>query len=152
MVYPLPDGRSSIRTALLFACLIPLTAADINPDQYLAHIRYLSSPALKGRATGSPELEKAAHYIAAQFHSFGLQPVELAFPVTLGAHMGPKNRLKFTDGGESRTLAQAKDFLPMSFSSSGDLHAAVASPASESPTRRKITTTTTASTSPGNSF
>jgi aminopeptidase YwaD len=98
-----------------------LAAADINPDQYLAHVRYLSSPALKGRATGSPELEKAAHYIAAQFRSFGLKPVELAFPVTLGAHMGPKNRLKT----EAVTLVSGKDFLPMSFSSSGEIHAAV---------------------------
>jgi len=35
-----------------------LLAANINPDQYLAHIRYLASPELKGRATGSPELKK----------------------------------------------------------------------------------------------
>jgi aminopeptidase YwaD len=100
-------------------------AADVNPDLYLAHVRYLASPELKGRATGSPELEKAAHYIAGQFRSFGLKPVELAFPVALGAHLSRKNQLKFKEPGESRTLASGKDFLPLSFSSSGELHSTV---------------------------
>ena len=110
-----------------FLLLIPIVAfsADINPDLYLAHVRYLAAPELKGRATGSPELEKAAHYIAAQFRSFGLKPTELAFPVALGAHLGPHNRLQFKEPGESRTLASGKDFLPLSFSSSGELHSTV---------------------------
>lgn len=100
-------------------------AADVNPDLYLAHVRYLASPELKGRATGSPELEKAARYIANQFRSFGLHPTELAFPVTLGAHMGPGNHLKFKEPGENRTLVVSQDFLPLSFSSSGELHSGV---------------------------
>ncbi len=47
----------------LFCCLccglisgVAGLAADINPDQYLAHIKYLASPELKGRRTGTPEL------------------------------------------------------------------------------------------------
>jgi hypothetical protein len=72
------SGQKRFFLAALLA--IPL-AADVDPDLYLSHIRYLASPELKGRATGSPELEKAAHYIADQFRSFGLQPSELAFPV-----------------------------------------------------------------------
>src|ERR1700722_3614961 len=96
---PLVAARSGV-----FLLTATLFAADINPDQYLAHIRYLASPGLKGRATGSPELEKAAHYIEGQFRSFGLKPVELAFPVQLGAHLGTKNKLKFRESGESRNL------------------------------------------------
>ncbi len=103
---------------------------DISPDVYLSHVRYLASPELKGRATGSPELEKAAHYIANQFLSLHLQPAdgknyELQFPVALGAHMGPKNRLKFKEPSEGRALASGKDYLPLSFSSSGSAHANV---------------------------
>ncbi|MGA3189773.1 MAG: M28 family peptidase [Bryobacteraceae bacterium] len=108
-----------------FAAFAAGVNPDVNPDLYLAHVRYLASPELKGRATGSPELEKAAHYIAAQFRSFGLKPTELAFPVTLGAHLGRKNQLKFEEPGESRTLVAGKDFLPLSFSSSGELHSSV---------------------------
>src|SRR5207247_8092821 len=54
--------------------VLTLCAAEISPQAYLAHVRYLASPELKGRATGSPELEKAANYIASQFKSFGLKP------------------------------------------------------------------------------
>ena len=100
-------------------------AADVSPDLYQAHVRYLASPELKGRATGSPELEKAAHYIAGQFRSFGLKPVELAFPVKLGAHLGTKNHLSFKEPGESRSLVSGKDYLPLSFSSSGELRSTV---------------------------
>ncbi len=108
------------------AAVLVSFAADINPDQYLAHVRYLASPELKGRATGSPGLEKAAHYIAAQFRSFGLTPAELPFPVTLGAHLGTKNHLKFKEPNEpARTLTSGKDFIPFSFSSSGELHSSV---------------------------
>jgi hypothetical protein len=118
-------GRAFVAAA---GCLISLSvalAADVNPDLYLAHVRYLASPELKGRATGSPELEKAAHYIADQFRSFGLKPSELAFPVALGAHLGGKNHLKFKEPSESRSLVSGKDFLPLSFSSSGELRAPV---------------------------
>src|ERR1700733_11043330 len=101
-------------TALFSIAFLPL-AADVNPDQYLSHVRYLASPDLKGRATGSPGLEKAAHYIAAQFRSFGLGPTELPFPATLGAHLGNKNHLKFKEPNEpARTLTSGKDFLPLS--------------------------------------
>jgi Peptidase family M28/PDZ domain/PA domain len=110
---------------LIWLISVVALAADIHPDQYLAHVRYLASPELKGRATGSPELEKAAHYIAAQFRSFGLKPTELPFPVTLGAHLGSKNHLKFKEPADSRTLTSGKDFLPLSFSSSGELHSTV---------------------------
>jgi aminopeptidase YwaD len=125
-----PNPRSSAfirgpkRVFLAALLAIPL-AAEVDPNLYLSHIRYLASPELKGRATGSPELEKAAHYIAGQFRSFGLQPSELAFPVALGAHLGIKNKLKFKEPGESRTLASGKDFLPVSFSSSGEFRGAV---------------------------
>jgi hypothetical protein len=71
---------------LLWLVPLALSAADISPKAYVDHVRYLASPELKGRATGTPELEKAANYIAAQFKSFGLKPIpgapgyELPFP------------------------------------------------------------------------
>lgn len=41
-----------------------------------AHLRFLASDELKGRDTGSPELEIAARYIAEEFRSYGLKPVK----------------------------------------------------------------------------
>ena len=55
----------------LIAVAAPSFAASISPQAYQADVNYLASPKLKGRATGSPELETAAAHIAAQFKSFG---------------------------------------------------------------------------------
>src|SRR5579862_8688845 len=79
---------------LIWLIPVALSAADVSPKTYLADVQYLASPELKGRATGSPEIEKAAHYIESQFKSFGLKPpdgknYEQAFPVAIGAHLGP---------------------------------------------------------------
>src|SRR5439155_17553557 len=78
-------------------------AADITPQSYLDHVKYLASPELKGRATGSPELERAASYIAAQFKAAGLKPAsggnyEQPFPVVTEAKLGPGNHLHILNG------------------------------------------------------
>src|SRR5277367_266262 len=98
--YPRSFAFISGRLKLFFVALIPILAlaADVDPRLFLAHVRYLASPELKGRATGSPQLEKAASYIAGQFQMFGLKPLEgkdfeQAFPVTIGATLGPGNHL-----------------------------------------------------------
>jgi len=104
--------------------------ATIDPQAYLAHIKYLASPELKGRATGSPELEKAASYISSQFQSFGLKPVPgstylQAFTTTVGSHLGANNRLEANDDGRTTTLQPRDGFIPFSFSSSGTVSAPV---------------------------
>jgi aminopeptidase YwaD len=119
-----------IPLALLALCGLGLFGADISSKTYLDEVRYLASPELKGRATGSPELEKAALYIAGLFKSFGLKPAdgksatslssyEEAFPVTLGAHDGPGTRLRFREPEETRNLNPVDDFKPIGFSSNG---------------------------------
>ena len=61
--------------ALVVSCCVLLAApADIAPDAVLQHIKFLSSDELKGRASGSPELETAGDYVARQFKAAGLQP------------------------------------------------------------------------------
>src|SRR5438034_1274152 len=80
----------------------------INPQAYIEHVRYLASPELKGRATGSPELEKAATYIESQFKAAGLKSAEQAFPVTINAHLGSKNTLRWNTHDET-------EFQPFSF-------------------------------------
>lgn len=66
-------------SALQVACsVLPALAAApyiITPEFYLAHIKFLASPALKGRLTGTPELNKAAEYLAAQFSEAKLEPL-----------------------------------------------------------------------------
>jgi hypothetical protein len=100
-------------------------ATSFEPDRYLDHIKFLASPELKGRATGSPELARAAAYIAEQFRADGLQPPPGAksflqpFDVTASAKLGRSNRFQFTNGGETVTLQDGKEFIPVNFSASG---------------------------------
>src|SRR5581483_3291198 len=87
---------------------------------------YLASPELRGRATGSPELEKAAHYIANQFHSFGLKPIDgksyfQAFNVTTNAKLGPANKFEYTLDGKTTELTFHDAFIPFNFSSRAKL-------------------------------
>jgi hypothetical protein len=101
-------------------------AATVDPDQYLDDVKYLASPQLRGRATGSPELEKAAHFIASQFHTFGLKPIDgksyfQAFNVTTNAKLGPANRFEYTLDGKPVELKFEEGFVPFNFSSRAKL-------------------------------
>src|ERR1700733_11094194 len=99
-------------------------------ERYLSHIKYLASPEMRGRESGSPELEKAAQYIAAQFKADGLKPVDgksylQAFEVTTSAKPGKGNRLDYSLAGEQQSLQYNKDFVPFSFSAHGKASAGV---------------------------
>ena len=50
------------------------TADSFNSERALADIEYLSYPELRGRRTGTPEIDLAAEYIAREFEQAGLQP------------------------------------------------------------------------------
>jgi hypothetical protein len=118
-------GSAALGALVSFA-LVPqnLNAQSIDSNTYWDDIKYLASPELKGRATGSPELESAGLHIAGLFKSFGLKPVdgksyELAFPAEIGAHLGPHNAFSFSDGGGRQTLKLDQDYTPFSFSTVG---------------------------------
>jgi hypothetical protein len=120
-----PASACLLITALLVAAPAPITSQN-----YLADVTYLASPALKGRYTGSPELETAANYIANRFKSFGLKPADgkdylQPFNVTIGAHIAADNRLKIESGAKKAEFTPGKEYTPISFSSSGKLNADV---------------------------
>jgi aminopeptidase YwaD len=120
------------RSVFLFTLVLPalLAGAEIDQQMYLKHVKLLASPEMKGRATGSPELEKAAAYIQAQFKSFGLKPpdgkdFEQPFPVTMNARLGPANQFRYSENGKSVSLQKESDFVPFSFSSTGKFSGSV---------------------------
>lgn len=118
--------RPIVLAALAVAASAGLFAAEIASGEYLGIIKYLASPEMRGRATGSPELEKAAAYIRDQFRGFGLKPVPGAtfyqnFDVTTSARLGPKNDFTYQDGAASHPLAFGRDFIPLNLSSAGDV-------------------------------
>ena len=48
---------------LMLAAVALAATATVDPNRYLNDIRFLASPELRGRGTGSPELEKAAAFL-----------------------------------------------------------------------------------------
>ncbi len=106
------------------------SAPEFSAERYLNHIKFLASPEMRGRESGSPELEKAAQYIAAQFKSDGLKPVEgksylQAFEITTSAKLGKGNRFDFVEGSDRESLQPGKEFVPFNFSSRGKATAGV---------------------------
>src|SRR5258708_3956061 len=105
-----------------FAIAGTLLSAELSPVEYLDYIKYLASEKLKGRATGSPELEKAAAYIAKQFKAMHLKPLEgdsyyQNFEVTTSAKLGARG--SFNEEFEHRSLTLQRDYVPLNLSSSG---------------------------------
>jgi len=99
-----------------------LSAPDLQAPRYTADVHFLASDAMKGRGNGSPELEKAADYIAEQLRRAGLQPggedgtFFQKFEVTTGATLGIKNELVVAGS----TLRIDEDFVPILFSDTAE--------------------------------
>jgi hypothetical protein len=123
-----------IRTRGLFTGLI-LTAvalaatATIDPNLYLNDVKFLASPELRGRVTGSPELERAAAWLEHHYRELGIKPAGenylQPFPVTTDAALGKGNRFQFTENGTATTLQFPGEFVPFNFSETGSLKGAV---------------------------
>ncbi len=101
-----------------------LFAAEFSPSEYLGYVKFLSSPEMRGRATGSPELEKAASFIREQFRSMKLKPLAgdsyyQDFEVTTSARLGKQNTMSYWSGGRKTTLKVQQDFVPLNLSSAG---------------------------------
>src|ERR1700733_13213628 len=97
-----------VKFVLLVALAGGLAASNISSDEYLGIVKFLASPEMRGRATGSPELEKAASYIRDQFRGMKLKPISgdsyyQDFDVTTSARLGKKNELTYTTGAAAET-------------------------------------------------
>ena len=124
--------RYSIRSAVALTCALslglPLEAGQrvrVSAKGIREDIRYLASPELAGRGTGTPGLDKAAEYIAGQFSRAGLKPLnggfQQRFTVTVEASLGPGNALVCESCGSDTDLQVSRDFVPFSFSGSGSV-------------------------------
>src|ERR1700730_13567136 len=86
----------------------------LSPARYLQDVWYLSRDEMRGRGDGSPELDRAADYIANEFRQAGLKPAGengtyfQNFEITTGAVFGAKNELEIA----GQKLATDKDFVP----------------------------------------
>ncbi len=99
--------------------------ADIDADRYIEAIKYLSSSEMRGRGSGSPELDEAAAYIADQFESLGLTPPDGSktayqdFNITIDAELGSGNKFLVESGGKEDELELFREFTPIVSSARG---------------------------------
>ena len=96
------------KLSTLFVCVLFISVVNaqrIRTENLAAHINYLASDQLKGRATSSPEEVKAAAYIANCFEATGLKPYgtkgyyfDFAFKYNKKAHDTSTQKLPFRPG------------------------------------------------------
>ena len=116
--------RRSLLLLLLAAASASSSGRDLTPRSYQEDVNYLASPKMRGRGTGTPELDQAARYIAKLFKKSKLQPLDgnsylQPFPVTTSAELGAGNRLSYSEGAAPReTLEEGSDFVPYNFTAS----------------------------------
>src|SRR5687767_14346869 len=93
--------------------------ADIPAAALLEHIKFLAADELKGRGDGSPELERAADYIADRFRAAGLQPGGdtgtwfQRFDLVAGLTVGEGNELSLSHGGRTLRFTLGTSYFPI---------------------------------------
>ena len=107
------------------------TAVRVQPERYIHDVKYLASSEMEGRGAGTKGLDRAAEYIEARFKQLGLQPAgdretyRQPLQVTTGAKPGPANRIQIRSGGKGNPLKLNNDFVPLSFSQTGEVEGQV---------------------------
>jgi aminopeptidase YwaD len=115
-----------MRAPLILVLAGGLLAAEFSPTEYLGYVKFLASPEMRGRATGSAELEKAASFIRDQFRSMNLKPLAgdsyyQDFEVTASARLGTQNKMSYSNGRHKAKLKVQEDFVPLNLSSAGHI-------------------------------
>ncbi|MBE0648844.1 MAG: M20/M25/M40 family metallo-hydrolase [Bacteroidales bacterium] len=110
---------------LLTATTVAQQPVKIDPQNLKNHVEFLASDSLKGRKPGTPEAGVAARYILENMLAAGLQPMAdngfQYFDVVTGVDLGGTNSLAFNEN----PFMLMEDFIPLAFSSSGDVEALV---------------------------
>ncbi len=108
------------------------TTTTISIEDLTQHVGYLASEELEGRLTGTKGEQLATAYVADAFAHLGLEKAgdgesyfqEFAF--TAGVDLGEENALDLVveDADASPTLEINKDWVPLSFSNTGEVQPA----------------------------
>jgi hypothetical protein len=100
---------------------------QITPGLLKQYIDYLASDSMKGRNTPSPELDKAADYIANQFAAFGIRKVNGSYFQNIPfctRNLDANNcLLKISMGSESRSFNLKADYTPFEITANATVKA-----------------------------
>lgn len=97
---------------------------QVQADELREHVFWLASDELAGRRTGTPEGERAARYLAAEFRRYGLRPLGddgsflQSFSFVSGVELGPRNTLALTGSDDGFRLDH--HWRPFAFSDDGE--------------------------------
>jgi aminopeptidase YwaD len=116
----------AVATAVLAASSTPLA----DPNRYISDVKSLASPEMEGRGAGTKGIERAEHLIEKRYKELHLDPAgakgyEQTFSVVTGARLKSDNRCAVQTSGQKQELKIEQDFVPFSFSSSGEVRAPV---------------------------
>jgi hypothetical protein len=124
-----PTSWRTVGMALVLAFIAVRVAADSNsadPKRYWDDVKALASPEMEGRGAGTKGIARAADLIEQRYRSLGLQPAGAnsyfqPFTVITGAKLNDGNRLVVQDSKSKQGLKLNQDFVPFSFSASGEV-------------------------------
>jgi Zn-dependent M28 family amino/carboxypeptidase len=110
----------------VFSAGAAFAADSADPNRYLADIKTLSAPVMEGRGAGTKGIALAANMIEQRYRTLGIQPAGTKgyfqpFTVITGARLKPGNRLEVVSGASKKDLKLNQDFVPFSFSASGEI-------------------------------
>jgi peptidase M28-like protein/PDZ domain-containing protein len=105
----------------------PGFAQPDNAQRYLEDVKALTAPAMEGRGDATKGIVKATHYIEQRYKKLGLEPAGTngylqPFTVVTGALIKGDNHLRAQTPAGKTDLKLSTDFVPISFSSSGQAH------------------------------
>jgi hypothetical protein len=116
--------------AVAAAMLAASSAPQADPNRYVADIKALASPEMEGRGAGTKGLIRAEHLIEKRYKELHIEPAGVKgyaqpFSVVTGAHLKSDNRCVVQTTDKKQELKIEQDFVPFSFSASGQVTAPV---------------------------
>ena len=126
-------GLHFIVALTLFAALGSSAQTHEHADakRYITDIKTLTTPDMEGRGNGSNGLKKAQEILVERYRSLGLEPKGAngflqPFTVITGAELKGANALEVEFKGNARQAKLKEEYVPFSFSASGEAKANVA--------------------------
>ena len=118
-------GRFIFGFAIL-AVSVAAATGTADPTRYWDDIKTLAAPVMEGRGAGTKGIALAANMIEQRYRTLGLQPAGTKsyfqpFTVITGARLKEGNLLEVATGASKKELKLNQDFVPYSFSASGEV-------------------------------
>jgi hypothetical protein len=116
--------------AIAAAMVAASSAPHADANRYVADIKALASPEMEGRGAGTKGLIRAEHLIEKRYKELHIEPAGVKgyaqpFSVVTGARLKSDNRCSAHIADKKQELKIEQDFVPFSFSASGQVAAPV---------------------------